>query len=185
MMNSCVLRLLLIWMSNEADRICRKVGEKLRRPTLHAVILHCGTKSARTAPPNTLTVSYTQLLPTPQPYLNFVTRTSKSKTSNNTLPKYTVSVHWRVVYAILLFCWSTVCFITLSSFTQHFLIAESYLILTHSWGIPYLITLLRNSQILVHCWVIPNPNTLLRYTLSYYIAKKLPKTNTLLSYKQS
>ena len=41
---------------------------------------------------------------------------------------------------------------------------ELYPILTHFWGLPYLITLLSNSQKLIHCWAIPNPNTLLRYT---------------------
>ena len=99
-------------------------------------------------------------------YLNFMTRTSTSKPSIITLPKYTVSVQWRVVYAILIFCWSTSCFFTLLRFTQHFYIAKPYPIPTHCWGILYLITLLSNPQILIHCWAIPNPNTLLRYSLS-------------------
>ena len=154
---------------------------------------------------------------------------------------YSVLTHWCVVYAILLLCWSTACFITLLSFTQHFYIAELYPILihcwsipylitllsisrilihywaipnpntslrysltqniaeqfpisihtalypilTHFWGIPYLITLLSNSQIKIHCWAIPNPNTMLEYTLSYYIAKQFSNTNTLVSYTQS
>ena len=165
-MNSRVLRLLLIWMPNKAESRCRMVGEKLRRRAPHATILHCGTKSARIATPNTLTDSYTQLLPTTDPYLIFMTRTSKSKPSIITLTKYTVSVHWRVVYAILLFCWSAACFITLFSFTQHLYIAEPNPILTHCWGIPYLITLLSNSQLLILCWAIPNPNARLRYSLS-------------------
>ena len=49
--------------------------------------------------------------------------------------------------------------VKLLSFTQHFYIAELYPILTHCWGIPYLITWLSNSQILLHCWAIPNPKT--------------------------
>ena len=84
---------------------------------------------------------------------------------------YPVLIHWWVVYATLLLCWKTACFNTLLSFTQTFHIAELYAILTHCWGITYLITLLSNSQRLILCWAITNPNTLLRYTLSYYIAK--------------
>ena len=72
---------------------------------------------------------------------------------------YPVLIHWWVVDAILLLCWSTACFITLLSFTQQFYIAELYLILLHCRGIPYLITWLSNSQILIHCWAIPNPKT--------------------------
>ena len=145
MINSRVLRLLLIWMPNKDESRCRMVGGKLRRPALHATILLCGTKSVRIATPNTLTDSYTQLLPTTDPYLFFLTRTSKSKPSIITLLKFTVSVHWRVVYAILLSGWSTACFITLFSFTQHFYIAEPYPILTHCWGIAFPNTLLNSS----------------------------------------
>ena len=47
-----------------------------------------------------------------------------------------------------------------------FYIAELWPMLIHCWGIPYLITLLSNSQKLIHCWAEPNPNTLLRYSLS-------------------
>ena len=77
---------------------------------------------------------------------------------------YPVLIHWWVVYAILLLCWSATCFITLLSFTQHFYIVELYPILAHCWGIPYVNTLLSNSQILIHCWAIRNPNTSLRYS---------------------
>ena len=145
-MNSWVLRLPWIWMPNKPKSICMKVGEKLRRAPLHAFILHCGTKSARTEPPNTLTNSYTQFLPKTQPYLKFLTRTSKSKPFIITLPKYTVLKHWRIVYAILLLCWNTPCFIKFWSYTLHFHIAVLYSIVTHCWGTPYLVTLLSNSQ---------------------------------------
>ena len=133
MMNSCVSRLLLFWMPNIAESICRKVGENLRRPTLHAIILTCGTKTARIAPPNTLNDLYTRLLPKAQPYLN-------SDTQIQTLYWYNPQVnpvlsHWCVAYAVLLFCRSTACFITLLSFTQHFHIAELYPILAPRWGI--------------------------------------------------
>ena len=37
--------------------------QKLRGPSLHDSMIHCGTKSARMAPTNTLTDSYTQFMP--------------------------------------------------------------------------------------------------------------------------
>ena len=66
-------------MSNNAESICRKLAEQLRRPALHAFIIHGGTKSVRIAPPNTLTDPYIRFLKKTQPYLNFMTRTPKSK----------------------------------------------------------------------------------------------------------
>ena len=159
-MNSCVLRLLIVWMLNKAESICKKVGEKLRRTALHAFMIYCGTKSVRIAPPNTLTDSYTQFLPETQLCLNFTTRTSKSKPYKITLPTYTILIHCWVVYATLIICWNTPCFNTLWSYTQHFYTAELYPILAQCWDIPYLVTLLSNSQfqyiadlypILKHC----------------------------------
>ena len=79
---------------------------------------------------------------------------------------YPALIHWWVVYGISLLCWSTACFITLLSFTQQFYIAELYPNLTHSWGRPYLITLVSKWQKLIHYWAIPNPKTILRYSLS-------------------
>ena len=64
---------------------------KLRRPTLHSFILHCGTESALIARPNTLTDSYIRFLPEAQPYFNSMTRTPKSKLFIIALPKHTVS----------------------------------------------------------------------------------------------
>ena len=87
---------------------------------------------------------------------------------------YPVLIHWWVVCAILLICWSTTCFITLLSFAQSFYIAQLNPILTHCWGIPYHNTLLRNPQILICCWPIPNPNTLLSFNLTQYIAEHFP-----------
>ena len=156
MLDSCVLWLLLNWTPNKAESICRKMGENLRRPALHAFIKHCGTKSARMAPPNTMTDSYTRLLPKARTYLILMTRTSKSKPYFIKLPKYTVVIHWWVEYAILLLCWNTRCFVTLWSYTQHFYTAELYPIKSHSWLMPYLVILLG----------IPNFKTLLSYNLS-------------------
>ena len=87
---------------------------------------------------------------------------------------YPVLIHWWIVDAISLLCWSTTCFIILLSFTQNFYIAELYPILIHCWGIPYLNTLLSNFQILIHCWAIPRPNTLLRYNPSQNVAEQFP-----------
>ena len=82
----------------------RKHGRKIEATGFTRFIKPCGRKSARIAPPNTLTEAYTQLLPKAQPYLNFLTRKSKSKPHIITLLKYTVLIHWWVVYAILLVC---------------------------------------------------------------------------------
>ena len=79
-------------------------GRKLKRPVPHAFIIHCGKTSVRIAPPNTLTDSYTRFLPKTQPYLYLLTQTPKSKPYIITLPKYTLLIHWWVVYAILLLC---------------------------------------------------------------------------------
>ena len=129
-MKSSVLRHLLTWMPNNAESVCRKVGE------------------------NWATLS----------------QFDDSDTQIQTLyycitEAYPFLIHWWVVYAILLLCWSTAYFITLLSFTQHFYIVELYPMLIHCRGIPYHNTLLSNSQILIHCWAIPNPNTMLRYSL--------------------
>ena len=175
MMNSIVLRALLTWMPNNAESICRKVGEKLGRPVLHAFITHCGTYSVRIAPRKTLTDSYTRFLPETQSYLNLMTRTPKSKPYYITLPKYAVLIHWWVLYAIFLLCWSTPCFITLLRYTQQSHIAELYLILGHCFGIPNFITLLPKTvtqyiaglyPIVTHCWGIANIKILLSYILS-------------------
>ena len=146
MKNSCILRLFFNWISNNAESRCRKESEKLRRWVLHAFRIRCGTKSARMAHSSTMTDSYTRFLLKTQSFLNFVTWTPKTFTWIITLPKYTVLKHWWIVYANLLLCWSTPCFITLLSETP-----------TKS-----------------HCWAIPNPNTLLRYSLSQYIAEQFP-----------
>ena len=165
-MNSCVLQLLLIWMRNNAENICRKVGKKLRRPSLHAFILLCGIKSARMAPSKTLTDSYTQLLPKAQHHLKLMTRTPKSQPNNMTLPKYTVLIHWWVVHTI---------------FSRY-------------WSSPCLITLLSSTPTKSHRWAIPNPSTLFRYTQFFYIAevnrnsihgRTIPNPNLLLSYNLS
>ena len=63
MISSRVLRLPPLSMPNNTDNISRKVGEKLRRPALHALKDNSGVKSTRIAPPNTLKDPYTEFLP--------------------------------------------------------------------------------------------------------------------------
>ena len=84
-------------MSNNDECICRKVGKRLRRPALHAFIIHCGTKSTWIAPPITLTDSYIRFLSKAQLYVNSLTQTPKSKPYFFTLPNYTVLIHSWVV----------------------------------------------------------------------------------------
>ena len=127
-MNSCVLRNLLIWLPNNAESICRKVGENW------ATLSQFDDSDAQI---QTLYYCITEAHP--------------------------VFIHWWVVDAILLLCWSIARFITLLTFTQHFHIAELYPVPIHCLGIRNLITLLSNFQKLIQCWAIPNPNTLLRY----------------------
>ena len=87
------LQFLLIRTPNNGNSICRKVGKKLklRRPALHAIVLHCGPKSAVIAPPIALTDLYTRFLPKAQPYLDSMARTPKSKPYFTTLPKGNLS----------------------------------------------------------------------------------------------
>ena len=168
------LQLLLILMPKNADKICRMVAKKLklRRPAPHAIILHCGTKSAKIATPNTLTVYYTRFFPTPQPYLNSLTRTPKSKPYIHISEKKSLFKHWWVVYAILLLCLITDCFITVLSQTQLFYIAELCPMLTFCWTFCWdwwctpFFTLQSFSQTLVYCWAMPSPYTFFTYTLS-------------------
>ena len=64
-------------------------------------------KTARMAPPNTLTDPYVRFSLKAQPYLTFMTRTPKSRPYNITLPKYNVLIQRWVLDAFLIFCWST------------------------------------------------------------------------------
>ena len=145
-MNSCVLRLLLTWMPNNAESLCRKVGQKLRRPALHAFMLHCGTKTVRIAPPNTLTdsISVSAECPTVS---DFYDSDTQMQTIYYCITEvYLVWLHWWLVYAIFLLCWCRACSIKLLSYTQQFYNTELYTILKQFWGIPYFITWQSNSQ---------------------------------------
>ena len=80
-------------MPDIVETKCTKVGEKLRRPALHEILLLCARKSDWMAPPDALTDSYTRFLPKAQPYLKSKTRTSKSTPYIIELPKYTLSYY--------------------------------------------------------------------------------------------
>ena len=175
-------------MPNNADSICRKVSENLksRRPALHAIHhITLWNKTARVTPLNTLTVSYTRFLPTTQLYLNSRTR----------IPNPThLLLQYRSITCLYTLVGSIRNLLTLLKYSLFYYIAELYPnfktaelcpVLTPCSGIPYLFTLLGNSQILILCCAMPNPNTLLRYTLSYYFNEQFPKTSTLLSYNHS
>ena len=123
MMSSCVLGLLLMWMPNNANSTCRKLGEKLRQPALHAIIIHCGTKSAWIAPVNKLTDLYTQFLPKKLNLISFQWLGHPNS--------YHTILHYRSIPCPNTFVDSvryfiTACFISLLSYTQRFYIAELY-----------------------------------------------------------
>ena len=83
-------------------------------------------------------------------------------------------LHYRSIPCLNTLVGSVHYLFTLLKYRLFHFIAGLYPILTHCWGIPYLNTLLSNSQKPIHCWAIPNPNTLLRYSLSYNFAEQFP-----------
>ena len=91
MMSSCVLQLLQILTSNKADSTCRKIGETLRRPAAHAILLHCRTKPSRIAPSNKIMDVYTQLFPKVQIYFTSLTRAPEPIPYIITIPKFALS----------------------------------------------------------------------------------------------
>ena len=148
MINSYVWRVFQIWMPNNAESICRKLGEKLRQPTLHVFIRHCGTESARSAPLITLTDSHTHTLSfCGKP--NFISILRRGRpNANHILLLYRK-------YRLNALVGSVRYLNFLLEYTLFYYLLELY---------P------RESP----CWIIPNPNTLLRYILSFYIAKRFP-----------
>ena len=163
-MNSCVFRLPLTWMPNNAESICRKVSKNLRWPSLHAFIIHCGTKLVRIAPPNT----YTHILGFCRQPNCISIQWLRHPNPND------IFLHYRSTTCLNTLVGGVDYLSTLLKYTLFQYVAELYPILTHCWGIPYLITLLSNSQFTIHCWAIPKPNTLLRYSPSYYTAEQIP-----------
>ena len=66
------------------------MGEKLRRPALHAINIHIGTISTRIAPSNTLTDSETQFFCQKSPIL---AQFSDSDTQIHTIQNYISEVY--------------------------------------------------------------------------------------------
>ena len=145
-MNSCRSLMLLIWMPNNADSTCRKVGKKLKQPALPAIITHCGSKSARIAPLNTLTDSY----------IRFCRKNNLISIQwfGNPNPYHTI-LHYRC----------TPCFNTL-------LKSVRYLITSLEYSLFYYIVELYTTFLLY--WATPNPNISVRYSISNYIAELYP-----------
>ena len=130
-------------MPNSTDSLCRKAGENLRRPALHAIKEHSGTKSTRIAPSNTLTDSHTQFLP------------EKPNFSSIYLLWHPNSYHTKLYYRSLPCPYTLVdsvrffiktCFITLLSYTQSYHIVEVYPTTKHCWAIHCLTTLSNNGR---------------------------------------
>ena len=160
-MKSGVLRLLLIWMSTNVDSLCRKVGERLKWPTLQAFIIPCGTKSARIGPPNTLTDSNLR-------FCRKLNRISILRLGHSN-PNH-ILLHHRSITCYNNLVGSLHYLITFMKYTLFYYIVELYPILTHCWGLPYLFTMLNNSHfqyiselypISVHCGTMANLNILL------------------------
>ena len=146
MMSSCVSRLLLVWMPNFAESISRNVGKKLRPPALHAIMIHCGTKSAQIALLKHWRTHTLDFFGSPTLTHFHDSDTQMQTIEENITETYPVLIHWLVVYAILILCRSTDWFIILLSCTQQFYNAELYPIIKHCWGKPYLNTFQSNSQ---------------------------------------
>ena len=156
-MNSCALQNLLTWMPNNAESVCRKVGENwgnwFYRLSKHIVeknlfgshlLIHWRTHT-----------------------LNFCRKPNP------------ISIRWLGhpnPYSLLLLYRSIPCLNTLVGGVRYLITLLKYCLF------HYIVELY--PKILL-CWAIPNRNTLLRYTQYYYIAKQFPNTNTLRSCTQS
>ena len=80
-----------------------EAGRIVKAATLHAIILHCGTKSVRIAHRITLMESFTQYLPK-NPFLSpFIDSDTQIHTTQQCISDlYSILIHWWIVYAILL-----------------------------------------------------------------------------------
>ena len=186
-MNARVLRNLLILMPNNAESICRKVGENWATlsqfedlGTQIQTLYYCNTEA------------YPVLIH--WGVVDAILILCRSTACFIILLNFTQHFYIAELYPILIHCWVIPFLITSLSNSQILIhcwaipnsntllryslsqniaeqfplsiLTELYPILTHCWGITYLNTLLSNSQLLIHFWPIPNPNTSLRYSLS-------------------
>ena len=158
-MNSCVLRNLLIWMPNNAESVCRKVGENW------ANLSQIDDSDTQIKTPHyCITEAYPVLMHwwVVDSILIFCWSTA----CFNILLSSTQHFYIIELYPILIHGWGITYLNTLPSNSQ---------ILKHCWANPNF-----NAY-----WAIPNPNAFLRNTLSYYNAKKFSKTKILLSNNHS
>ena len=156
-MNSCVLRFLLIWMSNNAESNARRTEKnwcdwlftlsyyiaEQHGLQLHVLIYWRTHTFGFCQKPNPISIRW---LGHPNP--------------NSLL------LHYRSIPCLNTLLGSVLHLFTLLKYSLFDYIVELY-------------------PTILHCWAIPNPKTLLRYTLSYYMAEQFPNTNTLLSYTHS
>ena len=139
-----------------------RTAKKLRRPALHSLILHCGTKSARIARPN----NFNKV-----PFQSTKERKKKLSVDNIKTNGDVFCPTCRNEKCVYISTNQTTnfnnckkCKACCNVLNIPFKDQKLTIILfggdgTHCWGIPYLITLLSNSQILIHCWAIPNPES--------------------------
>ena len=81
-------------MPISTDSICRKVGEKFRRPALYAIKIHSGTKSTQIEPSKTLTDLRTQFLPKKTFLAQFIDFDTRIHTIQNCITEvYLVLIH--------------------------------------------------------------------------------------------
>ena len=160
------LQLLLILMPKNADKISRMVAKKLklRRPAPHAIILHCGTKSAVIATPNTLTDPYTRFFSNTATISQFIDSDTQIQT---------IYPHFRKKISLQTLVGSVRYLITLFDYRLFYYSVEP-------------------NPTILHCWTMPNVNILLNIllrlvmcTLLFNITKLFPNTSLLLSYAQS
>ena len=133
-----------------------QLGEKLRRPALHAIIIPCGIKWARIAPPNTLTDSYTQFLlekfnristqwlGQPNPYhtiLHYRSIPCLNTLLDNVCFFYSLLHYIVELYTKFLHCWAIPNPNTMLTYDLFYYTAEQLPISIHSWAIPHLSTL--------------------------------------------
>ena len=149
-MNSCVLRNLLIWMPNNAESACRKVGENW------ATLSQFDDSDTQI---QTLYCCITEAYPVLIHWwvVDAILLLWSSTTCFITLLNFTQQFYIAELCPILIHCWGLPYLIALLSNSQ---------ILTHCWAIPNPNTLLRYTLSFYIAKQISKTNTLLSYTQS-------------------
>ena len=158
-------------MPISTDSICRKVGEKLRRPALHAIKIHGGTKSTEIEPSNTLTDSRTQFL-SKKPIFSSIHWLWHPNSYHTKLYYRSVPCLNTLVDNVRFFI--KACFITLLSYTQSYHFVEVYPTIKHCWAI-HCLTILSNygrSKYFAVCFratlSAANQNRVMRHPISHW-----------------